>query len=219
MRVLCDSEPEFPAQKVAKVVHPPTDPDLEQLVTRMGAGDREAVAAFLTKYGELIRRRVRGKLQASVRRLFDTQDILSTLSRRLDAYVLQQKFSPRSEDEFWSLVFQVAQNSMAEKARIVEALHGKEGEDSEFAGWMLGKLKHAERNAAGIRGDTASELAFDEMIAHLKSEEDRTIATLWALGVPYVQIAEQVGLSYDVVRQRWHRIREFLRTQLKDQDR
>ena len=36
---------------------------LEDLVLRMRAGDRDAAAEFMTGYGPLIRRRVRGKLK------------------------------------------------------------------------------------------------------------------------------------------------------------
>ena len=87
MREFRGSDTHFLAQKVAKVVHASTDSDLDSLVSRMAAGDREAVGTFLSLYGPMIRRRVRGKLRMSVRRLFDSQDILSTVGRRLDTIV------------------------------------------------------------------------------------------------------------------------------------
>ena len=216
MRTVCDSDQNFPAKKVAVSSHPATDTDLADLVQRMGRGDREAAATFVIRYGEFIRRRVRGKLEASVRRLFDSQDIMSTFGRRLDSYVLGGNFAPRSEDEFWSLVFLVANSSVVDKTRIVEALNAKEGEDSDFAAWMQDRLRDAEKPGSAQSSDAKYELALDELLRPLKSEQDRTIATLWAMGVPHAQIAEQVGLSHDVVRQRWHRIREFLRSSLKE---
>jgi DNA-directed RNA polymerase specialized sigma24 family protein len=181
---------------------------LGDLVTRIGTGDREALARFLTDYGPLIRRRVRGKLRASMRRLFDSQDILSTLSRRLDSYVRDGKFAARSEDEFWAMVFKVAHNSVVEKARIVESLRVKEGEDSAFAALMLGKIETAPEavSAAGIE--------LEDVLAMLKSEEDRTITRLWMTGSNLAQIASHLGFGEPAVRQRWHRIRETIRTSL-----
>jgi DNA-directed RNA polymerase specialized sigma24 family protein len=178
----------------------------------MGTGDREALGQFLTQYGPLIRRRVRGKLRASMRRLFDSQDILSTLSRRLDSYVRDGKFQARSEEEFWSMVFTVAHNSVAEKARIVESLRVKEGEDSVFAGWMLGRMRTPESPPAEEAGPS---LEFDDVLAMLKSEQDRTITRLWATGSNLAQIAAHLGVGESLVRQRWHRIREVVRTEVE----
>ena len=61
--------------------------NVESLLRRMRNGDREAAAQFITRYEDRIRRRIRGKLNPSVRRLFDSQDIFSTIGRRLDQYV------------------------------------------------------------------------------------------------------------------------------------
>jgi RNA polymerase sigma factor (sigma-70 family) len=178
----------------------------------MGRGDRQALGEFLSRYGPLIRRRVRGKLRASVRRLYDSQDILSTLSRRLDAYVRNGKFQARSEDEFWGMIFKVAQNSMAEKARLVDALETKEGEDSDFATWMLGRLNSPpeSENAPG------SSLDLDDMLDVLQTDEDRTIVRLWATGSNHVQIAAHLGLSETAIRQRWSRIRLVLQEGLSE---
>lgn len=207
MREFRDSDAHFLAQKVAKVVHSPTDSDLDSLVSRMASGDREAVGAFLSLYGPLIRRRVRGKLRMSVRRLFDSQDILSTVGRRLDNIVRERRVKARTQGEFWSLVAEVAENSVVEKGRIVEGLRIKEGEESGFASEMLAQLNAAERTS----GDGGLEIAFDDMLASLKSEQDRTIATLWAIGLTHAQIAEHLGSNEEHVRQRWHRVRETLR--------
>ncbi len=179
---------------------------------RMGDGDRHALADFLTSYGPMIRRRVRGKLRASVRRLYDSQDILSTVSRRLDAYVRSGKFQARSEDEFWGMVFKVAQHSLVEKARIVEALRTKEGEDSEFAVWMLGRLNSPSQSDELGSGS----LELDDLLDILKTDDDRTIARMWAGGANHTQIATHLGVDDAAVRQRWHRIRQTLQDGLAE---
>ncbi len=212
LRDVCDRDKEIPAKKVAECLQTSKKADVGELARRMGQGDREAAAQFMHEYGDLIRRRIHGKMHAGVRRVFDTQDIISTFGRHLDSYVLDKKFEVRSEDEFWAWIFQVANRLMVDKVRLAEKMRRKEGQDSEFAGWMLERLRDQEASdepepPAGLRG-----LSLEEMLAPLHSEDDRTIATLWALDVPYTQIAAETGLSYDVVRQRWHRIQEALRS-------
>src|SRR5262245_43990251 len=70
-----------------------------ELLARMRAGDRQAAAVFITRYESKIRRRVRGKLSLSMRRIFDSQDIVSTLGRRLDLYVRSGKLEAQSEQQ------------------------------------------------------------------------------------------------------------------------
>ena len=144
LRDVCDRDKEIPAKKVAECLQTSKKADVGELARRMGQGDREAAAQFMHEYGDLIRRRIHGKMHAGVRR--------------------------------------------------VERLRDQEASDEP-------------EPPAGLRG-----LSLEEMLAPLHSEDDRTIATLWALDVPYTQIAAETGLSYDVVRQRWHRIQEALRS-------
>lgn len=212
MRAFRDTPTDFLAQKDTKVVSVAAPADLDALIARMVGGDREAVGQFLVRYGPLIRRRVRGKLRASVRRLFDSQDILSTVGRRLDVIVSERRVVARSEGEFWALVLEVVGNSVIEKGRLVEALRKKEGEDSAFASEMLARIGAAERDAP----HQDVQVTFDQLLAPLKVEQDRTIATLWAVGFSFVEIAEHLGTNSEHVRQRWRRIRETLRGKFEE---
>jgi DNA-directed RNA polymerase specialized sigma24 family protein len=101
---------------------------------------------------------------------------------------------------------------MAEKARLVDALETKEGEDSDFATWMLGRLNSPpeSENAPG------SSLDLDDMLDVLQTDEDRTIVRLWATGSNHVQIAAHLGLSETAIRQRWSRIRLVLQEGLSE---
>ncbi len=211
LRDVCDSEKEIPAKKAAESVQTPKKADVGELARRMSEGDREAAAQFVQEYGDLIGRRIHGKMHAGVRRVFDTQDIISTFGRRLDSYVLDKKFHARSENEFWAWVFQVANRSVFDKVKLAEAMRAKEGADSEFAGWMLERLRDKQESSEHGADAGPASFSLEELLAPLTSEEDRTIATLWALDVPYTQIAAETGLSYDLVRQRWHRIQLALR--------
>ena len=125
----------------------------------------------------------------------------------MDTIVREGRVKARTQGEFWSLVTQVTENSVVEKGRIAERLRIKEGEESGFAREILAELEGAER----VSGSDGVEVAFDEMLGWLKSEQDRTIATLWTLGLTHAHIAEHLDTKEDYVRDRWRRIRETLR--------
>ena len=193
---------------------PALGPSLNDLVVRMRAGDRDAVAEFVTVFGPLVRRRVRGKLNPGMRRLFDSQEILSTLSRRLDRYVRAGRVEAASEPQLWALVFKMVDAALVDKVRIIRRLRHVEGEDSPFAQTLLTRL-----DDAGRRGEEDIALQLDAALRLLPSATDRQIVSLWLMGNSHRVIADYVGLSYDATRQRWQSIRERLRAHLeKGQD-
>jgi RNA polymerase sigma-70 factor, ECF subfamily len=185
------------------------DLDAEALLMRMRAGDRAAAAEFLDRYGTRIRRRIRGKLGPAMRRLFDSQEIMSTLGRRLDAFVRTHQLSASSEPQLWSLVFTIADHALAEKARVFQALQRVEGEDSVFAQRVLGRLREAEE-----RYPDGPEIEIDRVLRSLDDPEDRQVLSLWLLGSQQRQIAEAMGLSLQAVRWRWERVRGRVREAL-----
>lgn len=184
---------------------------VRSLLEAMGRGERQAAAEFVICYGPQIRRRIRGKLRVQMRRLFDSHDILSTLGRRLDVYVHHGRFEPRSEGELWSLVFTMAERSVAEKARIWRSLSEN---DSGLARESMGRLEDGERLN---KEDLNAESEFEHLLLNIPSVEDRQIARLWAMGHTSDAIACELGLSPDQVRQRWCRTREKLREQFMEQ--
>lgn len=155
------------------------------------------------RYGSQIRRRVRGKLRASMRRLFDSQDILSTLGRRLDEYVYSGGFEARSEGELWSLVFKIAERSVAEKARHFESLTGNE------SGGFRAASQAQRFDRVDAHDDESPEL--EDLLAEIPSEPDRQIARLWSRGMTSEMIAVEVKMTPHQVRQRWIRTRDRLR--------
>lgn len=193
------------------VVVPPAPPMLPvaQLLGRMRAGDRQAAASFLTDYGDLIRRRVRGKLGASVRRMFDSMDILSTVGRRFDRYVRDGKLQAVDEPQLWSLLFRMAEAAVIDKVRVVKRLQLAEGEDGPIARELLARIHAAERGESD-----GAELVLEKALAALRSEDDRSILTLWLADWPLFRIAEALGTTPAAVRQRWRAIRVLLRERL-----
>lgn len=187
-------------------------PPIEDLVVRMRSGDREAVGQFVEAYGPFVRRRVRGKLGPSMRRLFDSQEILSTLSRRLDRYVRSGRLQASNEPQLWALVFKMVDAALVDKVRIIRRLRHAEGEDSEFARTWLSRIDRAGARS-GADGD-GIELEIDAALRSLPNATDRQILSLWLMGNSHRVIASYLGISHDATRQRWQAIRERLRNQL-----
>lgn len=179
---------------------------LGELLERVRTGDREAGAEFISRYGGRIRRRVRGKLSPAMRRLFDSQEILATVARRLDVLVANGQIQAVSDGQVWSLVFTIVDHSLVEKARVYRGLRAKEGEDSGLAERILDRLRAAER----YRED-GPELEIDRALRSLGDRVDRQILSLWLMGRDSSSIAVAIDMAPATVRKRWERIRDQLR--------
>lgn len=178
----------------------------EALLARMRSGDRTAAAEFLSRYAPMIRRRVRGKINPAMRRLFDSQEIMSTVGRRLDAFIGAGRLHADSMNQFWALVFRMADNSLIEKARVFRSLEAKEGEDSPFARSVADRLRACERQ------DPDSPLIeIDRALGSLEDGTDREILSLWLMGSNHNEIGTTIGLAPTAVRKRWQGIRGKLR--------
>jgi hypothetical protein len=194
-----------------EVLDGPGLPSIEELLGRMRDGDRSAAAEFMGRFGARIRRRIRFKLTPPMRRLFDSQEILSTVARRLDLYVGRQRVEAAVPEELWSLVFRIADNALIDKIRLFRRLEAVEGSDAQFAQSLLGRVRRAEeQNPAG------AEIEMDRVFRSVEHDVDRQILSLWLDNDDPAGIARQLGLSQEVVRQRWRRLREKLRAMIED---
>jgi len=195
----------FPERRASAPGDPYRAAEIDDLLPRMRSGDREAAAAFITRYGSRIRRRIQGKLSPAMRRIFDSQDILSTVGRRLDLYVRSGSLEANSENQLWKLLFKMANNAVVDKARVMRRLREVEDEDSPFAQTLLQELNRAER-----RGLDAVEIEIETARNYITDPVDRRILTLWLVGTPHATIAEDVELTSVNVRKRWQKIKERL---------
>lgn len=182
--------------------------DAADLLARMRAGDREAASRFVSEFGDVIRRRVRGKLGRGMRRLFDSQEILSTVSRRLDRYVLNGQVRAGDAPQLWGLVFKMVDAALVDKARVYTRLRGIEGEDSQFARSALRRIEESER-----AGEESAELEIDNAFRSLKSDMDRELLAMWLNDLPFAQIASLLNTTPEAARQRWKTIRTHLRSE------
>ena len=180
-----------------------------ELLVQMRSGDRRAAAEFITRYGSRIRRRIRGKLSPAMRRIFDSQEILSTVGRRLDQFVRYGRIEAASEGELWALVFRMAENAIVDKARVFRRLRRVEDEDGAFAHDLARRLRQAARaQKAGV------EIELVRVLEHVPDPVDRQILSLWLVGTEHAAIADHMELAAATVRKRWQRIKETLHERL-----
>ena len=182
------------------------DLTVEALLEQMRDGDREAAALFVSRYGPRIRRRIRGKLGPGMRRIFDSQDILSSVGRRLDAFIHGRKLTANNEQELWGLVHRIASRVLIDKARIFYQLEEVEREDSAFAYMLAGRLRQADRSS-----NSGIEIELDQVFEFVGDQTDCTILFHWLEGKDYAAIAEIVHLTPAYVRKRWERLKARLR--------
>lgn len=183
---------------------------LADLVRRMRTGDRQAAAEFMVEYGPLLRRRVRGKLGAAMRRLFDSQEILSTVGRRLDRYVRVGGLEAESPGQLLQLVFRMAEGAVIDKVRVFKRLERVEGEDSQFAQRFASRLEEADTDTPD-----GAVISLDAAMRSLTSDIDRQILTMWLNGTQHSVIAWDLGMTPAAVRQRWKTIRDRLKESLQ----
>ncbi|MCA9311796.1 MAG: hypothetical protein KDA21_11360 [Phycisphaerales bacterium] len=173
----------------------------DELRERIRTGDRDVIAAFVLKHGPVIRRRAAGRLGTRMRRLFDSQEILSTVLRRMDDYIKRGNLTVESEAQLMKLMLQMTTAAVIDKARISERLGRVESPTRPETG-------HADQ---GEIADEAECAMMERAFRALDRDVDRDILWLWLSDVPQAVMADLLGESPDFVRKRWQRIRHRLR--------
>ncbi len=192
--------------------NPSLDQDSQRLLCRLRAGDREAAAEFALRYGPRIRRRIAGKLGPRMRRIFDSQDILSTVLRRFDNYVQKREFDSATEEQLLALVVRIAENAVIDKVRIVQRLERAESADGEIARAMINRLRE---NQGGAHDEAAVDQVLDRAFDALENPIDRQILWFWLAGRRHSDAAEYLDIPAERVRKRWERIRAALSESLR----
>lgn len=173
---------------------------------RIRTGDRTAAAEFLTQNEALIRRRYRQKMGRAMRRLCDSQELVSTIARRFDKMVSDGEVRAASERQLWALIFAIGDHALADKARILQHLERVEGPDSDVAKEWRIRFARAERAAPD-----GMEAELDSMLRSLEHPIDRQILTMWLMGIELQVIASELSMEPSAARKRWERIRMRLR--------
>lgn len=170
--------------------------------------NREEIARYLLQNSERVRAFARRKLTARARSVFDSEDVFSSVLRRVDALASAGGLRLRSESDLWGLVAAIAHNSAVNRTRLVE--RACLTQDSH----VYEALKKPE---AGSPDDQAALLVL-RMMLYLKSEEDRRVLSLLHRGAGHRAIGSALGISESASRQRWARIRRMLAERFAKRD-
>lgn len=172
-------------------------PSAEELLGRMRGGDRAACGDFMLHYGDLIRLRIRDKLGVQLRRVLDSEDVLATVTRRLDRIVCNEQLKAQTDRQLWSLVMQIAKNVVSENVRTRKREQSV-NDDAE----MIEQLAAAAADTPSIDSRSATRWAFQI----IDNKIDRLIIQRRIAGESHEKIAALVGLTPSAVRMRWSRV-------------
>jgi DNA-directed RNA polymerase specialized sigma24 family protein len=187
---------ENPAQQLSESAAPPSS-------AAISFDDRSALAALVQQHGPLIRARIRRKLSPGMRRLFDSQDVLSTLFRRVDLLASKGELRASSEAQLIALLVRIADNAVVDRARIINKLNRVEGDDHAWSTSLRSRIAHCP-------DDDASSDVLASAFEALQDNEDRTILGMWLNDTPLDAIAQILDRPASTVRWRWGKIRSTL---------
>lgn len=195
------SHPPAPQQSAA------SNSQLIALINSGGEQARTAAAIFLKRHEGAIRRRLRRKIAAATSRIFDSEDLFSTVARRIDQEVEQQRLSTLNEQQLWGLINRIAENCLTDVARAERPRRAARRGPLRFD-------MHRLRRDAQDKQGTAGGDVLDKARQAIPRNDDRQLLGLWLLGAPFAGIAAALGLTETGARKRWERLRRSLREQL-----
>ncbi len=165
--------------------------------------DREALATFVLLHEGIIRSVARRKLTRATRAVFDSDDVLATVLRRMDQLAERHEIRAQSAGELVGLIVAIAENSSISKTRMIELSRSRLKEDGEFAAGLVRYFNTCETD------DDASVLVL-RMYGTLRNSISRRIFLLRMRGVGHGVIGKLLGLKEDASKQRWMVIRKEL---------
>jgi DNA-directed RNA polymerase specialized sigma24 family protein len=173
------------------------------------ANDRIGVARYLIERQDLIRAAARRKLSSHTRSVFDSEDVLSSVLRRVDSMVTEGRLRPRSEAELWALVNTIAANNAMNRSRLIERARSFLDEDAEYVQELLQRLNT-------YTTDDEAELLVHRMMACLTAQEDRHLFVMYLRGASLSVIAGTLHIEDDTCRHRWRKIRKTLQERFRE---
>lgn len=160
----------------------------------MAQGDRVAVAEFVRQVEPVILKRIRQKMGGRMRRVFDSEEALSSTRRRLDQMAARGKLRITGQEELRALILILAEHVVADLG--AKAAHILKGETATVV-----------RERAAVHPDRDDEQSRDRsraIMSEAKPKESE-IAQYKARGIRLDVAASLLGQSHDAVKQTWSR--------------
>lgn len=145
----------------------------------------------------------RRRLTLNTRSVFDSEDVFSSVVRRLDGLAAEGELRPQSEAELWALAKQIAMNTAVSKTRLIERARALLTDDGPLA-YEVGRRLNA------CLGDDDAGVLVHKMYEALENSAERQIFGLMLRGASHRAVSQLLGISEDACRQRWMTIRRKL---------
>lgn len=165
---------------------------------------RPALARLVLSAEPEIRQIARERLFAATRSLFDTDELMGTVLRRLDRFVCRGMFAPTNADDIWALIRTVAHHSAVTKIRLTQRARALTKEDGPYVQGLLERLNKCPDD------DEVANLLTRLMMA-IPGATDRQIFGLRLRGTTHKVTAQLVGISEVAARKRWSETMTFLK--------
>jgi DNA-directed RNA polymerase specialized sigma24 family protein len=167
------------------------------------ADERAALAQYLVCNKDLIQAIARRKLTARTKSVYDSEDVFSSVARRLDELAARDVLRPRDEKEMWALIATVACNNAISRTRLIERAKVFLTDDAPYAFELMRRLKE-------YTTDEEANLLVHRMLLCLPNEVDRQQFLLLLRGASHRAIGSLLGFSEEASRQRWTKVRRLL---------
>lgn len=169
---------------------------------------RAQAAELILSARPALESRIHQLLGRNARRITDTQEILSTVLRRVDRVICKGEFRQNHTQAFYKFVHTVLERAVLEKARASGRLNARE---------VASIIDEVMQETGLVTRHHLSEAA-DQINSVLSDSIDREIVHLRGRGLTHAEIARSLELEPAAVRQRWLRIRSKARRMLGQGD-
>jgi hypothetical protein len=165
--------------------------------------ERQSVAQFIMSRERQIRAIARGRLSQGTRSVFDSEDVFSSVLRRVDNLARRGKLRLGCEAELWGFIKVIATNTAISKTRLIECSRNWLTEEPDYAYYLVQALNACE-------DDDEANWVIYRMAASLE-RADRQLFFLRLRGAGHKAIAGVLRIDEEAARQRWSRVCRGLR--------
>lgn len=178
-----------------------------ELMQRLHAGDKAAEAEFADRFGKALRLYIRTRISPQMQRHFDSTEIWDSVWARLHQRLRSPSWRPEwdvNEDKMLGLLFQMARDNVAEKARNPRN--------------QLASLPDEHDQADDRPGPEEIALVRDlrERARQLCSADEWALLEARCQGLDPDDLAARFGKSADAIRMQLKRLVKYLRNSLEE---
>jgi DNA-directed RNA polymerase specialized sigma24 family protein len=162
---------------------------------------RVAIARFVLENEARIRALIRRKIGPATRGVFDSEDVVASVLRRMDQLASRGRLRLDSERELWGLVITIAHNSAVSKTRLIER----------WRSFSVDEAPEVLPHINACAGDDDALVLIYKMAMALEESGDRQLFFLRLRGASHAAAAQLTGVTEENARKRWERVCKRLR--------